>query len=58
MKRRSVFAIVVLCVFMAAVAASAAITVYITDTGAKYHTAGCRYLNKSKIPITLERAKA
>ncbi len=31
-------------------------TVYITRTGAKYHTAGCRYLKKSSIPISLSEA--
>lgn len=34
------------------------ITVYITNTGTKYHRANCRYLRKSKIPISLEEAKA
>ena len=33
-------------------------TVYITKTGKKYHTASCRYLGKSKIPISLKDAKA
>ena len=32
--------------------------VYITATGDCYHRAGCRYLSKSKIPITLAKAKA
>jgi micrococcal nuclease len=32
-------------------------TVYITKTGSKYHSAGCRYLSKSQIPISLEDAK-
>jgi len=27
---------------------------YITRTGKKYHTADCRYLSKSKIPITFK----
>jgi S1-C subfamily serine protease len=31
--------------------------VYITRTGSKYHRAGCRYLSKSKIPITLKEAR-
>lgn len=31
--------------------------VYITNTGKKYHRGGCRYLKKSKIPISLEKAK-
>ena len=32
-------------------------TVYITDTGKKYHVNGCRSLKKSKIPINLSDAK-
>ena len=32
-------------------------TVYITDTGAKYHSENCRFLNKSKISIDLSDAK-
>lgn len=34
------------------------ITVYITKTGSKYHRAGCRYLSKSMIPISLDNAKS
>ena len=34
------------------------VTVYITKTGAKYHRAGCSSLSQSKIPISLEEAKA
>lgn len=33
------------------------IIVYITDTGKKYHREGCRYLEQSKIEISLEEAK-
>jgi predicted nuclease with TOPRIM domain len=33
------------------------ITVYITEKGKKYHRAGCQYLRKSCIPISLEDAK-
>jgi tetratricopeptide (TPR) repeat protein len=33
------------------------LTVYITKTGEKYHRDGCRYLSKSKIPISLSSAK-
>ena len=33
-------------------------TVYITNTGEKYHRSGCRYLSKSKISISLSKAKA
>jgi micrococcal nuclease len=32
--------------------------VYVTKTGKKYHTATCRYLSQSKIPMTLKDAKA
>lgn len=32
-------------------------TVYITDTGNKYHESGCKYLAKSKHSITLREAK-
>lgn len=32
-------------------------TVYVTKTGAKYHSDGCRYLSKSKIPMSLSDAK-
>lgn len=34
------------------------VTVYITNTGKKYHRDGCRYLTKSKIPVSLSEAKA
>lgn len=37
---------------------SAGITVYITNSGEKYHLDGCSSLRKSKIPTTLEDAKA
>ena len=33
-------------------------TVYVTNSGSKYHRDGCRYLEKSKIPISLSDAKA
>ncbi len=32
-------------------------TVYITDTGNKYHRSGCRYLNQSKYAISREDAR-
>lgn len=32
-------------------------TVYVTNTGSKYHRSGCQYLRKSKIPISLSDAK-
>lgn len=34
------------------------VTVYITRTGKKYHRGTCRYLSRSKIPVSLENAKA
>lgn len=33
-------------------------TVYITNTGTKYHRAGCQYLRQSQIAISLSDAKA
>ena len=33
------------------------ITVYITKTGKKYQRAGCQYLRKSSVPISLKRAR-
>ncbi len=33
-------------------------TVYITNTGSKYHRAGCQYLRQSQIAISLEKAKS
>ena len=38
-------------------AGDADITVHITKTGHKYHEAGCRYLKKSDIKVTLKKAK-
>lgn len=32
----------------------ASTTVYITETGTKYHKSGCRALRKSKIPVSVE----
>lgn len=32
--------------------------VHITETGSKYHSAGCRYLSKSDFTVTLAQAKA
>lgn len=34
------------------------VTVYVTNTGSKYHKSWCSYLNQSKIPISLKNAKA
>lgn len=33
-------------------------TVYVTNTGNKYHRAGCRYLRQSQIPMSLSQAQA
>jgi hypothetical protein len=33
-----------------------AITVYVTKTGQKYHRDGCRYLSRSRIPMSLAEA--
>lgn len=37
---------------------SSDVTVHITETGEKYHSAGCQYLKKSDIEITLSEAKS
>ncbi len=31
-------------------------TVYVTNTGTKYHSSGCQYLSKSKIAIQMDTA--
>jgi micrococcal nuclease len=33
------------------------VTVYVTRTGEKYHRDGCRYLSRSRIPMSLKDAK-
>jgi competence protein ComEC len=33
-------------------------TVYITKTGKKYHRGTCRYLSRSKIPVSLKDAQS
>ena len=38
--------------------ASTAVMVHITNTGEKYHSAGCQYLRSSDIEVTLEGAKS
>jgi hypothetical protein len=35
-----------------------AVTVYVTNSGEKYHRDGCRYLSKSKVPIDRLEARA
>ena len=34
------------------------ITVFVTKSGKKYHSEGCQYLKKSKIPISFDNAKS
>jgi len=36
---------------------SVGVTVYATRSGSKYHSAGCSYLRKSRIPMSLSAAK-
>jgi hypothetical protein len=38
--------------------AKVTVTVYMTRTGSKYHMNGCRYLKKSRIPVSLSEAKS
>ena len=42
----------------AAVEEPVEVIVYVTKTGEKYHSDGCQYLSRSRIPISLEDAKA
>jgi len=37
---------------------SQSVTVFTTNTGSKYHVAGCSSLRKSKIPMSLSDAKS
>lgn len=54
MKKIALFiGILLTCLFQALEAQ----TVYITNTGAKYHDGACRFLKKSKIAIDLSDAK-
>jgi micrococcal nuclease len=58
-KRRSInsLAVGMLLLFSAAITAcTQESVVYITETGRKYHLEGCRYLERSKIPILLSTA--
>jgi hypothetical protein len=41
----------------APISAIAPAKVYITNSGTKYHRAGCRYLKKSALDIELDAAK-
>ena len=52
--KRTIIAVLSLLIF----ASAALATVYITDTGKKFHQAGCQHLSKSSHPISLDQAKA
>ena len=60
MKKRILVLLVVFLLIFSLVASVSAdnggMTVYITNTGSKYHMAGCRYLSNSSHAITLEAA--
>jgi len=53
--KRTIIAVLSLLIFASAALAA---TVYITDTGDKYHQASCQYLSKSRNPISQEQAIA
>lgn len=60
MRKRCLTAIVVLmltCTLSVAVRVYADTTVYITQTGKKYHRDGCLSLRRSRIPVSLIEAK-
>lgn len=54
MKRLGISMFLILCISTFVLAQ----TVYITRTGSKYHSEGCRYLSRSCIPIDLSKAKS
>lgn len=57
-RARKVFAVVAaLIIALSAASALADATVYITDTGKKYHNVGCRFLDKSKHAISKSEAE-
>ena len=60
MKRRLIALLLVFALLcpLLAVGAAADYTVYITDTGEKYHNYGCRYLSESCRPISASSARA
>lgn len=43
---------------MQPIAVRSSVVVWVTNTGFKYHSEGCRYLKRSCNPIELEEAKA
>lgn len=60
MKRRLIALLLIFALLcpLLAVGAAADYTVYITDTGEKYHNYGCRYLSESCRPISASSARA
>lgn len=58
MKKRGIAFVILLLLATAILAAPASTTVYVTQSGEKYHADGCRYLSKSKIAISLGDAVA
>jgi methylphosphotriester-DNA--protein-cysteine methyltransferase len=56
MKKRGLLLIIVVIIAIAGYAATGETTVYITNTGEKYHTERCASVRKSKIAIRLDQA--
>jgi methylphosphotriester-DNA--protein-cysteine methyltransferase len=56
MKKRGLLLAMAIIIAIAGYAASGETTVYITNTGEKYHTERCASLRKSKISIRLDQA--
>ena len=54
--KKSLLAGILLLFALAITACSEETVVYVTETGRKYHLDGCRYLERSKIPILLSTA--
>lgn len=54
--RRIASLFLVFLIVAASIANAASITVYVTNTGEKYHRGTCRYLRQSKIAISLDDA--
>jgi hypothetical protein len=51
-----IFAVSILCLPTCSNLTQSSDTVYITETGSKYHRASCQYLYNSKIAISREEA--
>ena len=54
MKKLKLFLFIISVVYTSNISAQ---TVYITDTGEKYHSISCRYLKQSKHEVSLEKAQ-